>query len=113
MSVKEQRGLTWAVERATKDSDGYASETVAARSAIAKLHATINAAIKFEEQARLAGRRDWAPTAGWSQLAMTEARETLGRRFEVRGSASSSEILHSPAPASTRRPRQPAPRRVP
>lgn len=88
MSVKEQRGLTWAVERATKDADGYASETLAARSAVAKLHATI----KFEQEARLAGHRDWAykleerQAAGGhvSQVAMLAARETLGRRFEVR-----------------------------
>jgi hypothetical protein len=88
MSVKEQRGLTWAVERATRDADGYVSETVAARSAIAKLHATI----KFEQEARLAGHRDWAykleerKAAGGhvSQVAMLAVQETLGRRFEVR-----------------------------
>lgn len=88
MSVKEQRGLAWAVERATKDADGYASETLAARGAIGKLHATI----KFEQEARLAGHRDWAykleerQAAGGhvSQVAMLAARETLGRRFEVR-----------------------------
>ncbi|CAN7392554.1 hypothetical protein [Variovorax sp. LjRoot178] len=88
ISVKEQRGLTWAVERATRDADGYVSETVAARNAIAKLHATI----KFEQEARLAGHRDWAykleelQAAGGhvSQVAMLAARETLGRRFEVR-----------------------------
>lgn len=88
MSVKEQRGLTWAVERATKDSDGYVSETLAARSALAKLHATI----KFEQEARLTGHRDWAykleehQAAGGhvSQVAMLAVQETLGRRMDVR-----------------------------
>lgn len=91
MSVKEQRGLTWAVERATKDADGYASETLAARSAVAKLHATI----KFEQEARLAGHRDWAykleerQAAGGhvSQVALLAVQGTLGRRIEGRAVA--------------------------
>ncbi|VTU44913.1 hypothetical protein [Variovorax sp. RA8] len=94
MSVKEQRGLAWAVERATKDADGYASEAHAARSAIAKLHDTI----RFEQQARLGGHRDWAykleerqaASGHLGQVAMLAARETLGRRFEMRDLTSSS-----------------------
>ncbi|MDN8616526.1 hypothetical protein [Variovorax ginsengisoli] len=112
MSVKEQRGLTWAVGRATKDADGYASETLAARSAIARLHATI----EFEQEARLAGHRDWAykleerQAAGGhvSQVAMLAARETLGRRFEVR------DLPPHPAPRPARSPPpDPNPRQAP